>query len=201
MVDFAKDTGQQVVNWTALAAGTSGNTGDITLTNDLASILHIDMAATAAVAITAGSEAECVVHIKSGTTDEFWLEFARFKMDGGTILDSSTDDTVDSTEVALKVASTTGFITHGQVLFMKDSTLTNSEIVQIKDVSVDDSIEATEPFTRDHANSTTYIYDHISQWNVLIPKTISTARVTFHTGDDDATYAYRVRYTQVTDIG
>jgi hypothetical protein len=203
-MDYAKSTGIQVKNWTAIAGGTSGNSGDIATIDDLATVLHIDLASTSTNAIAAGSEAEVVVHVKHGTgnpaINDIWSEYSRYRMTGGTPLDTSTDNTVDSTETTLQLALTTTFETLGQVFFLKDATLANSEIVQTADFSAGIMIEATEPFVRDHANSTTYVYNNIKQWNVLIPKTVSLARVTIHNPDADATYAYRVRYTQVTDI-
>lgn len=204
-LNYTKTSGQ-LMDWTLLddTGGTpfvETNELDSTYDVDTAieSILHVDMAHIDTNA--AGSTAEMILWIKSGTTDEDWHEYIRLTATDGTANEASLDANSGASQAnpeRIYVAATANFQTPGDVYFLKDvGDLTNSAVVCNKSYVVNDYIIHMDDLVGDYDNADK-VYDIVDQWSITLPASVASAKVTFHNQDADATYACRTRYTIVT---
>lgn len=192
----------QIDNWTAIAGDTSIKSSAITLTDDIQSVLHIDAASTSTNAVTANENLLVFVWIKSGATDEFWHLFVQVSHSGTTAATqalAAASGPAQANPDRVELAATANFDAQGGVYFLKDATLSESEIVCGLDATSNDYLQCMTNLVRDHDTGDA-LFNQVSQWNIAIPGPVTAAMVTFHNRDDDATYAARIRISELTDM-
>ena len=83
------------------------------------------------------------------------------------------------------------------MLFIKDATLANSELIQVKSWADADYYTATRNLINTHEN-TADLLNGVYEAVFNLPDGVRYVNVTFTNADDDANYAVRVDYGNIT---
>lgn len=188
------DTGTSTPYW---------ESNELTLTDDVGAVIHIDLCHLDGNAVTAGSEPDVIVWVKSGSGDDDWHELVRYTGTGGTADMQELSEKCTSGQASVHLDDSSEFEVNGSLFFLNDNDgLANSEIICLAYVA--DSSAPGEIVAMDNLSHTFSTVDDIinivDQWNVRIPKEIQAARVTVHTKDADATFAVRCVASTASDI-
>lgn len=202
-VDITKSQGQ-LYDWTLLddTGGTPTlETGTHTYTDTLSSTLNVAMVNIGAVADA--SSVGFIIFIRYGATEADWREWREYKADVAVAVTIDVDAQAASGQAVIPLSVTTNFdepARIGDVFFIKDATLANSELVIWGGTFNNDvSITAIDNLVTTHEN-TADIYQVVSQWNIMLPNGCDEAKVLFYNRDADANYACRVDYANEDDI-
>lgn len=132
--------------------------------------------------------------------DGRWEYLTSFQAGGGTAVAEALDAESASAQPNIKVAATTdwddGLLTR---LFLLDTTLANSEVVEIKGWADADYYIAMNNLEITHAHTTSILYDGLVETPVSIPDGIRYVSVNASNNDDDANYALHVSYSAVSE--
>ena len=203
--DITKSQGQ-LLDWTLLDdTGASPamhiETGTHTYTDTLSSVLNVCMVNIGAAA-DAGSVG-FIVFVRYGAADDGWRIWVDYGASVAVAVTIDLDAEAASGQAVIPLSATTNFdepARIGDVFFIKDATLANSELVIWGGVFENDvSITAIDNLVTTHAN-TADIYQVVDQWNILLPNGCDEAKVLFYNRDADANYACRVDYANEDDI-
>ena len=183
--------------WQPLAVATMavGNSEDISGSYD--TIVYIEMAYTGA---AAQAGVDIIVEISSGTADD-WTQLTTFKSPGGVTpnlddLDEGSNTLAGDTTIDL--TSETGYTTVGQLWFIVDTTVAESEILRVKSISGQTITLAQDAkYAHSDAEVTT---NSAYQWAVHIPFAAAYVRTLINNTDADATLHWRSHCSKVTSI-
>ena len=178
--------------WTAVAQNTVVKSAEFNLVERMTAILQIQAALDTA---TAHTGTRFVVQVAgSETGNEDWVNLTEYVALIGTAnSEAVTNNPLAVGGTTITCASTTGYTTLAQRVFIEDATLANSEIVIQKAVTADTSIGLLDGVTRAHAN-TAVLYNVCSLQNISIPlETLRLRVMVDNTYDaDGSTLSYKV---------
>lgn len=188
--------------WTAIVQNdlVEGATTDISA--NYQTTLYIDAALTSVTATTNGLK--IIVQISSAASgDNSWHELTSFGMVAG--LTAATENLTNNPAAAgttvFTVADTTGFVTEGDLIYIKDSTEANSELFIIDTFSTNVSVTALDGSTTSHVQNTP-MWNKAASITVSIPDTANRVRVIYDNTQDAAgsTVSVRCRLSNLTGI-
>lgn len=188
--------------WTAIAQNdlVEGATTDISA--NYQTTLYIDAALTSTTATTNGLK--IIIQISSNTSgDNSWHELISFSMVAG--LTAATENLTNNPAAAgttvFTVADTTGFVTEGDLIYIKDSTEANSELFVLDTFSTNVSVTALDGSTTQHAQNTP-MWNKAASITVSIPDTANRVRVIYDNTQDatGSTVSARCRLSNLTGI-
>ena len=141
-----------IQDWTAVAQNTVAKSAEISLTTINNAILSIQAALDTA---TAHTGTRFILQISfSATGNEDWVNLADFVgLIGTANSEAVTNNPLAAGGTTITCASTTGYTTLAQRVFIKDATLIDSEIVIQNAVTADTSIGLLDGVTNAHANT------------------------------------------------
>ncbi len=182
-------------SWSTIPQNTLvvGSTADVS--GNYGSTLAIDVCATSGTAATNGLEV-IVQGSSASTGDNNWEDITRFGALSGVTgnQENITNNPAAAGTTVFTVASTTGYANSSpmQQLYIKDSTLANSEIRAISSVSANVSVTVETGSTNAH-NLSTPMYNLVITQPVDIPDSVSRVRVIYNNKADAAGSTYDVR--------
>lgn len=188
--------------WTAIVQNdlVEGATTDISA--NYQTTLYIDAALTSTTATTNGLK--IIVQISSATSgDNSWHELTSFGMVAGltAATENLTNNPAAAGTTAFTVADTTGFVTEGDLIYIKDSTEANSELFILDTFSTNVSVTALDGSTTSHVQNTP-MWNKAASITVSIPDTANRVRVIYDNTQDatGSTVSARCRLSNLTGI-
>jgi len=157
-----------IQDWTAVAQNTVAKSSEIDLTKKDGGLLSIQAALDTATAHTGTRFIPQISFSASGNED--WVNLTEFVgLIGTANSEAITNNPLAAGGVTITCASTTGYTTLAQRVFIEDATLINSEIVIQNAVTTDTSIGLLDGVTNAHAN-TAVLYNVALLQVVSIPE-------------------------------
>jgi len=138
---------------------------------------------------------------KLGENLEDWRLHYSQEAGGGQAVTVALDAESASGQKQIKVGATTAFDTGlgERLLLYNVGDLELSEVVTIDGWADADYYIANENLANTH-DAADALYNGVDEITVRLPKSVKTAKVTFHNSDNDANYLVRVDYSEVTGI-
>lgn len=193
--------------WASIAQNAVREGAAVDVSDSYASIFHIDVALTSA---TAHTGTRILIQTSSAAADdEFWTTRLDFVALVGTANEELVlDDPLAAAATLIHVADLTGFTvaTTGSLLaFLLDATPANSELIHIiltSDVEGNDHINILDGVKREHAVTTTKLYNIAASYAFELPLGTLRARVVYDNAYDvdGSTACSRTRITKVTAL-
>lgn len=191
-----------VDGWTAIAQNdlVEGATTDISANYQTA--LYIDAALTSTTATTNGLKV--IVEVSSATSgDANWHELTSFGMLAGltAATENLTNNPAGVGTTVFTCADTTGFVTEGDLIYIKDSTEANSELFRLDTFSTNVSVTALDGSTNSHVQNTP-MWNKAASVTVNIPDSANRVRIVYDNTQDAAgsTVSVRSNLSKITGI-
>ncbi len=160
-------------------------------------VLAIAVARVEAVAHANG--ALITVEVRFGTNDAGWRILTAFRSTKGTVSTIDVDASSASGGTTLSVSATANFETLNDKYFVKDNTISSSEIVRNNGFSSNDFITTLDNLDQTHAN-TADVYTKPDEFVIAIPDAASTVRVIIWNDDADCDIATKTDIIKLTGI-
>lgn len=169
MASIIKTSAVSVLTLQSVAASTVLKSSDISVPTQLAATMLIHFGRRAATA--AGAGVNFRVEVSSETSgDGFWVPLAILTTDFVACEAEAATGTNASGQAVITVASTTN-LTAGDIVFMDNTTITNSEWGRIKSISAGVSITLEDNLTNAQSTGASTIYDRAEMYAVQLDLT------------------------------
>lgn len=170
MATIAKTVAQTLLALQSIASNTVVISSALDVSTKLAAQILIHFGRRAATALTIGMTFRVEASAKS-SGDGHWFPVAQFLTDTAAASDEAVSGTVNAGTNVITVASTTGF-TAGDIIFIDNSTIGNSEWGRVKSISANVSVTIEDNLVNAQTGST--IYDQAQMFQCLIDCTAIT---------------------------
>jgi len=199
MSDFTK-VGIESYDWEGLGPGNWRASADILIPDEMKIALEISSAKSEA-GVHDGTD-EVIIEVQSGDADlnEDWITLVSFFGSSGTVSMCTIGGSEAAGQTVLTVDTTTNFDTIGMKAYIKNSSITLSEVVRIAGYNATSPIVITVKDGLTTGQSNMSMFNLVDQWIVGIPPEFKRCRVLFYNGDDDINIDTRVRLATVTDL-
>jgi len=191
--------GETLTDWTEVAAQGIVLSGEIVLSSNYSTGLAIELALNST---TPHDGTEATIQVSSSTTGEGdWHDLLSIILASGTAATEALGASEPAAETVIAVASTTGFVTNGALLFVEDNVIADSELVRQSDYTTDTSITILAGLENAHDTSD-------ALWNVAVSRVFAIppewlrARVVINNDYDSgaSTIVYRVKAAKITGV-
>lgn len=195
---YVHKSNDEIMDWTAVAQNTVGESGEYDLSDAYQAVLHIQAALDTTTAHTGTRFLVQVSAADSGNED--WMDFVEFV---GLIGTAATDLIEDNPLAAGSTSLTlTGhaLTVEGIWILIEDATLVNSEMIFVASQSAN-AVVALDGTANAHALNTAVFNVALTQ-NISLPKTASRVRLLVDNTYDDngSTLNYKARVNKVTGL-
>ena len=197
MADLTK-AGSQIDEWAVIAAATIREGVATAIPDDLQITVGITICKIEAVAHD--GHAEVIVEVSHMTSgDEDWIELPGFEITAETASTTTLDAEAAAAATTVPLTATANFTTKGDLYFIKNGTIANSEIVRNNGYADGVSITILDGLTNTQQNAVS-IYTSVEQWPVKIPPEFRRFRVLINNLDADCDIVSRTIVAKATDI-
>ena len=202
MADITKG-GSVVTDWTEVAQDVIVHSTELSLTDDIEAYLMLQAALNTA---TAHTGTKIIVETSHNTEgDEDWVELPgaeKVILIGTANEEAIDDDPLAAEATTITISSTVGYTVNGELRFIEDGTIEDSEIVRQEDEVNNTSIDILDGVTNSHAVSTNMYSIAISEVIAYLTAAVRRVRLVIdNTYDNDgSTLCYRLMTSRAQDI-
>jgi len=141
-------TAELMAEWVQVAAQAIVHSGELTISPNYSNLLFVQAGLDST---TAHTGTKFIVELSNAASgDEDWHELFSVILCIGTAATEAFAATEPATETVIAAASTTGFVTNGVWLFVKDNSIAASELVRQIAYVTDTSITILDGLTNEH---------------------------------------------------
>jgi hypothetical protein len=188
--------------WQAIAQNDLVEGATVDISGAYQATLYIDAALTSITATTNGLKV--IIQISSATTgDANWHELTSFGMLAGltAATENLTNNPAGVGTTVFTCVDTTGFVTEGDLIYIKDATEANSELFVLDTFSTNVSVTALDGSINSHVLNTP-MWNKAASITVSLPDSANRVRVIYDNTQDAAgsTVSVRANLSKITAI-
>jgi hypothetical protein len=197
MADFTK-AGSQLDEWAVVSAAAMRKGATTAIADDI--VVGLEVTVCKVEAVAHDGHAVIIIEVSGNTTgNEDWTKLVEFEITAETASTTTLDAQADAAATLVPLAATANFETKGDVYFIKNGTIANSEIVRNNGFDSGVSITILDGLANTQQNGVA-IFTSVEQWIISIPAEYRRVRVLVNNKDADCDIVSRTRMAKATDI-